>query len=332
MDDDNDDDDDKPEASHDRNETAEPREADEEQPAETESERNSNNAVKASIAFASPEGKMEEFNEKVVEPNETGTTAEASEKLQSPLAAEIAQQVEEAKAILDKAQAAAVAASRPKNAEETGQGGATRGDDDDDDDNNNDDNDAKEEEEEAYRRWQEHMRGEAGSEYMEQQVKSLSGCCSLCFQLILLCLIVAKLEADYSDVGETFDDDNGIDGFSAFWVLFPIFFVAGILLLCCAGCIFAREDKTMPNVTAASNAASGEENPGQDTIIPPAPLGARVPNSVESSQHDGSVPGEGNSSGLNTTASNLGSSHHADPALTEEGVEASNPSTMDDID
>ena len=339
MDDDDDDedddnDDDKPEDGHetsDKKKTAAPNEVDEEQPAETENNTDNNNnsdnnAVKATVAFASPEGEMNEFNDRVVdEPTETSSTAKADEKLHSPLAAEIAQQVEEAKAILDRAQAAAAAASRPENGNETDPAGET---------GNDNDNDSDKEQEEAFRRWQEHMRGEAGSEYMEQQVKSLSGCCSLCFQLILLCLIVAKLEADYSDVGETFEDEEDNDyGYNAFWVLFPIFLVAGILLLCCAGCIFAREDKTESNATAAAtNAASGEDEPSPDTIIPPAPPGAIVPNAEESSQHDGSGGGNNNSSAMDSRTSHLGSSHHADPVLTEEGVEASNHSTMDDID
>mmetsp|Transcript_10096 Transcript_10096/g.21401 ORF Transcript_10096/g.21401 Transcript_10096/m.21401 type:complete len:649 (-) Transcript_10096:1146-3092(-) len=52
-----------------------------------------------------------------------------------------------------------------------------------------------------------------------QQV--MSSCCSQCFLLVIVCLIVAKLQNP--------------EAYSAFWIIFPLLLIAG-LVLCCLGC------------------------------------------------------------------------------------------------
>lgn len=95
---------------------------------------------------------------------------------------------------------------------------------------------AKEEEphfafdEEAFHAWQSAY-AQAEESAMEKQAKAQSTCCLVCFQLLIVCLIVGKLEQDY----ENYDGDAG---YNAFWILFPIFLIAGILLCCCSCLIY----------------------------------------------------------------------------------------------
>jgi hypothetical protein len=109
-------------------------------------------------------------------------------------------------------------------------------------DNNND-----KEEAEAFRKFWEEMQRQAEEEdedmYAEGNAESAAfaaiSCCMSCFQIMMLCLIVGKLEQAY-DVDDEDDKPDSENGYNAFWILFPVFVVAGLILLCCACCIYAK--------------------------------------------------------------------------------------------
>jgi hypothetical protein len=76
--------------------------------------------------------------------------------------------------------------------------------------------------EETFHAWQ-NAYEQAEQDAMQEQAKASSECCSLSLQLILLCLVVAKIEQSY------FSDDPNDVGFSMFWILFPFFLFFGII-------------------------------------------------------------------------------------------------------
>jgi DnaJ domain len=114
--------------------------------------------------------------------------------------------------------------------------------------------------EEAFRRFQHHVQ-ESEREAMEQKAKALAGCCNICFQMTILCLLVAKLEHDYN-VFVVDENDGAIpsDGFNAMWVLFPVFLLSGCVLLCCTCCICVQgKDESNPPVQSTKNNMESEE-------------------------------------------------------------------------
>jgi hypothetical protein len=94
--------------------------------------------------------------------------------------------------------------------------------------------------EETFYAWQQ-AQAHAERSAMEQQSKAQATCCGVCFQLIILCLIVGKLQQsyDYSDAEKT------DPGFNAFWVLFPIFLLLGMILCCCSCLIYCAGSSTL---------------------------------------------------------------------------------------
>jgi hypothetical protein len=67
---------------------------------------------------------------------------------------------------------------------------------------------------------------------MHERAKAQSTCCSATLQLIMVVLIVVKLEEDYEN------SDDADEGFNAFWILSPVFFITGVLLCCCSCLIY----------------------------------------------------------------------------------------------
>jgi hypothetical protein len=79
--------------------------------------------------------------------------------------------------------------------------------------------------EETYKAWQSAY-AEANESAIEAQSKAAGDCCKYTFQMIFLCLVVAKIE-------EATDSDAEV-GFNVLWILFPFF-----LIFACLGVSFA---------------------------------------------------------------------------------------------
>jgi hypothetical protein len=127
--------------------------------------------------------------------------------------------------------------------------------------NKTNDHDAGDEEE-AFRKFWEEMQRQAQEEEdmavgdnVESTAFATISCCISCFQIMMLCLIVGKLEQAY-DVDDEDDKPDGEDGYNAFWILFPVFVVAGLFLLCCACCIYAK----VPENEHDDNAETGAQS------------------------------------------------------------------------
>jgi len=91
---------------------------------------------------------------------------------------------------------------------------------------------------ETFEQWQSAYQ-EAQESAMEAQTKAQANLCGLSFQLIMACLIVGKLEAA---LGGTPDEEEDSDvGYSAMWILFPLFFISGCILCCCACMIYGAQ-------------------------------------------------------------------------------------------
>lgn len=198
-------------------------------------------------------------------------------------------------------------------------------------DNGNDDNDKggrpEDMDEETFRRWEQEMHADE-SAVIEQKFKGLVGCCWFCFQIVILCLVVAKLEYDYENA--VIDGNTSDGGYSAFWILFPIFLVSGVILCCCSFCIYARErpaDNSSPpgtftNETKPTEATTTTEAQAPSSIIPATPATAEA---AEPSLHDPST---------GTAVEESASGHHADSVTGEtkasQDIEAGGK--MDDLD
>lgn len=106
--------------------------------------------------------------------------------------------------------------------------------------------------EDTYRQWQ-RMQAEADNSAMEAQAKAQWLCCSTCFQMIVVCLTVGKLEQDYPRPA-----DDSV-GYSTFWILFPVLLLTGIILCCCSVLICYMGD---PNAAyePSNHDATGEDN------------------------------------------------------------------------
>jgi DnaJ domain len=80
---------------------------------------------------------------------------------------------------------------------------------------------------------------------MEKRVKAGQDNCITTFQIVMLCLLVAKLQQAYEAIDER--EENGDDadvnvGFNALWLIFPLFLVVGFMISCCACLIYNARD------------------------------------------------------------------------------------------
>ncbi|GAX09687.1 hypothetical protein FisN_19Lh154 [Fistulifera solaris] len=124
--------------------------------------------------------------------------------------------------------------------------------------------------EETYRAWQSAYARAEESE-LEKQAKAHSTCCLVSFQLVMVCLVVGKLDEDYETDGDI--------SYNSFWILFPIFLIVGLLLLCCSCLIYsaglegAHVSGSVPNNDESGNAdTSGKkENENPIIFVPPPP-------------------------------------------------------------
>ncbi len=103
--------------------------------------------------------------------------------------------------------------------------------------NNNNDGDEIHLDQDTYDAFQSAYQ-EADEDERQERAKSCTEACLLIFQIIILCLVVAKIEKNYDSV-----DPTDV-GFNVFWILFPFFLFFGCILCCCAVLIFgaAPED------------------------------------------------------------------------------------------
>jgi DnaJ domain len=122
--------------------------------------------------------------------------------------------------------------------------------------------------EETFRRFQQHLQ-ENEREYMEQKVNAFIGCCNICFQMAMLCLLVAKLENDYNayvlDMNNIQNGDT--DGFNAVWVLFPVLLISGFVLIFCTCCICTQvKGEELPDLNMT------DQSPNADTANATNPI------------------------------------------------------------
>jgi hypothetical protein len=134
-------------------------------------------------------------------------------------------------------------------------------------------------EEEFFRAWQARMMEEEQDD-AEKRAKAMAGCCWSSLQITIMCLIVGLLEAEY----------EGGDGYNAFWILFPIFLIAGLLLCCCSLMIYGKA----PDLSAhekhqedgkGDEVAEGQQE-GEPIVIPPASTTASSPPQETSSREE----------------------------------------------
>lgn len=123
--------------------------------------------------------------------------------------------------------------------------------------------------EETFRAWQSAY-VEAEKDAMEAIVKAAGDCCSFTFQLIFLCLIIAKIDKNYDDI-----DPNDV-GFDVFWILSPLFFLFGSIGICCACLIYGAAPGHASDLTGEGDLAEttyGFDDPevGAPSAEAPAP-------------------------------------------------------------
>jgi hypothetical protein len=168
---------------------------------------NETNANKESIAnFASTEGEMDVFN------RSTGA-------LDTP-------DIEVGKSNIEpKQNATSASGDKPSDGVESNQEHAG--------DNDEEDEDEPEIhiDEETYRAWQK-VQAEMDASEIEARAKAQTTFCSALFQLIIALLVVFKLDDDYKN------SDPNDTGYNAFWILFPVLLVAGLILCCCSCMIY----------------------------------------------------------------------------------------------
>lgn len=158
--------------------------------------------------------------------------------------------------------------------------------------------DEPEMDEDTFREWQ-RMQGEADASAMAAQSKASWICCTTLFQMLMVCLVVGKLEHDYPRPAD------GSVGYSAFWIIFPLLLLSGIILCCCSCMIFFTGDPEAiyGHGTGAASATNGEtteegekptENGGAPDIYmaPPSTTPAPAPPkpNIETPEPSAKVP------------------------------------------
>ena len=89
--------------------------------------------------------------------------------------------------------------------------------------------------EEDYYAWQSAYE-QAEQDANKEKAQFFSEGCFLIFQIILLCLVVAKIEKNYNKMNP---NDTG---FNVFWILFPFFLLFGLICCCCTLLIFGAQE------------------------------------------------------------------------------------------
>ena len=112
--------------------------------------------------------------------------------------------------------------------------------------------------EEAYRAYQAAY-AQSEQNVMEERVRAGQNSCVTIVQLVMVCLLVAKLQQSYEavDTRETEGDDADVDvGFNTLWLIFPLFLVVGFMISCCACLIYSAPD---PDELMQKEDEAGEE-------------------------------------------------------------------------
>ncbi len=143
---------------------------------------------------------------------------------------------------------------------------------------------------------------EAETKATEAQSKAIASFCNIIFQTIIAVLFVVKLNRAYDatrDAQIPIIVDGG-SSFSAFWILFPIFLIAGCTICCffCAICCARDIDKAMMSEDREDDAdgeddnaeANGtsptNENNDNDAPITPMPMPMPPPQETETSDQN----------------------------------------------
>lgn len=194
-----------------------------------------------SVSFASAEESMEAFNESVLSNTsgvvENGATDAGDETSASALGDRSTQRT----AVDPSEQNIAASGDGEKDEEQTVTG--------DSGDRNENNDPGVTIDEEAYHAWKS-AQEESEHSSMETQAKALGSCCWFSFQLMIVCLIVGKIDRDY---------DSTATGYNAFWILFPIFFVVGIVLCCCCCTIYGASAGSLDDFVERHTNKSGED-------------------------------------------------------------------------
>lgn len=135
--------------------------------------------------------------------------------------------------------------------------------------NNEDENDYEDDfqmDEDTFHYYQQ-AEQEADTKATEAQSKAIASFCNIIFQTIIAVLFVVKLNRAYADKDEIVVD--GGSSYSAFWILFPIFLIAGVTVCCffCAICCARDIDKAMSD---ESGGGANEDSNQTDEASPPA--------------------------------------------------------------
>jgi hypothetical protein len=171
--------------------------------------------------------------------------------------------------------------------------------------------------EEAYYNWQ-NAHAQSQESAMEQQSKAVGTCCASLLQLIIVCCIVGKLQ-------DATNNDADV-GYNAFWILFPVFFLTGIVLCCCS-CFIYGAGRDSLNIIVDRAKGSDEEADGDtpadassEPIVPLAPAPTSDPATVVAE-----IPSVGNDS-VAATATPAPDTAQTTPTDVEAAA------VMDDLD
>ncbi|VEU40429.1 unnamed protein product [Pseudo-nitzschia multistriata] len=163
--------------------------------------------------------------------------------------------------------------------------------------------------EDTYQQW-ESAYEEATADAKNEMANACSDSCGIVFQIIILCLVVAKIEQSYDGA----DPDD--TGFSVFWILFPFFLIFGLTGCCCAMLIFGAEPDTLGGET---NEAEG------DPENPPVQSGSEEGDAVV-------VPAEADEPVVEATATEIGNAGDAEAAAETNPADPPSGGDMDDLD
>mmetsp|Transcript_12574 Transcript_12574/g.36618 ORF Transcript_12574/g.36618 Transcript_12574/m.36618 type:complete len:758 (+) Transcript_12574:110-2383(+) len=144
--------------------------------------------------------------------------------------------------------------SKKKSKQDKKKDGESKDKNADDDKNAHDDDDDDESikiDEDTFRAFQSAY-AEAEENTMQKQASACFSCFVVGTELMLLCLIVAKLEAAYEG-----NRPNDV-GFDTFWILFPFLFVFGLICCFCACLIYGAAPEEMDGDYGDNNDADGD--------------------------------------------------------------------------
>ena len=185
---------------------------------------------------------------------------------------------------------------------------------------------------------------EAENTAVEAQSKAVGSFCNLIFQAIITSLFVAKLNQVYEERDVDGEDSAGTSSFSSFWILFPFFFLSGIIICCFSCAIFGASavDSAMSpeeggDEDAANDAGDAEVQAGAATdqngtktspIIPMQPDPPDTPADIDSKLKDDDQP----STHVSTESSSKKVENVGNGTSDTDAPSTAGDSAMDDLD